>query len=36
MEKEEIKKYRKSLEFKAGRVRSGTKAKPTKKTAWLD
>lgn len=36
MEKEEIKKYRKSLEFKANRVRSGKKNKNVRKSAWVD
>jgi Targeting protein for Xklp2 (TPX2) domain len=35
-EKEEIKKYRKSLEFKANKVRSGSKAQPVRKSAWVD
>ena len=35
-EKAELKAYRKSLEFKANRVRSGKKAKATKKMKWVD
>jgi hypothetical protein len=35
-EKELIKQYRKQLEFKANKVRSGAKAKSVKKSAWVD